>query len=159
LELHGIFGFAFDIVQVTQSLTVFTTRPDTLYGVTAVVLAPENTTLDAYIPASHKSNVDAYRSETAKKTAVERQQNEKEKTGVFAGMYLAHPFTGENVPVWFADYVLPDYATGAVMFVPAHDERDFEFAQKQDLRIKVVIEGPESSDAEEDIDEAYTCYT
>lgn len=120
-------------------LTVFTTRPDTLFGVTAVVLAPENTSLDQYIPEHEKKIVNDYRVETSKKTAVERQQSEKEKSGVFSGMYVTHPLTGEQVPVRFADYVLPDYATGAVMFVPAHDERDFEFAQKNNLPVRQVI--------------------
>lgn len=83
--------------------------------------------------------VTAYRQETSKRTAVERQQNEKEKSGVFSGVYVTHPLTGEQVPVWFADYVLPDYATGAVMFVPAHDERDAEFAKKNNLPVVQVI--------------------
>jgi leucyl-tRNA synthetase len=122
-----------------EKITVFTTRPDTLYGVTALVLAPEITSLDAYVPADHLAQLQTYRKTTLAKTAVQRQQGLEDKTGVFSGIYVLHPLTGERVPVWFADYVLPDYATGAVMFVPAHDERDWTFAQKFSLPTKHVI--------------------
>lgn len=132
-------GFEFEIIEEGKQVTVFTTRPDTLYGVTALVLAPENTTLDAYIADEKKSIVEEYRKETMGKTAVQRQQDTKEKTGVFSGVYAIHPLTGETVPVRFADYVLPDYATGSVMLVPAHDERDREFAKKYALDIHHVI--------------------
>lgn len=121
------------------SITVFTTRPDTLFGVTAIVLAPENTTLDSILSEDNKKILDEYRVLTGKKTAIERQQDLEEKSGVFSWVYATHPLTNENVSVWFADYVLPDYATGAVMFVPAHDERDFVFAKKHDLPVKQVI--------------------
>lgn len=120
-------------------ITVFTTRPDTIYGVTALVLAPENMCLDAFIPAAQRGDVEAYRKSTLAKTAVERQQGLEEKTGVFSWIFAHHPLTGERLPVWFADYVLPDYATGSVMLVPAHDERDRAFAKKHDLAITSVI--------------------
>ncbi len=120
-------------------ITVFTTRPDTLFGVTALVLAPENASIDAYIPMEYKQTLADYRLATSKKTAIERQADAETKSGVFSGVYAIHPLTQEKVPVRFADYVLPDYATGAVMFVPAHDERDWAFAQKHGLEVKQVI--------------------
>lgn len=123
-----------------NKITVFTTRPDTIYGVTALVVAPEVTSLDEYVPADHLDALHAYRKTTLAKTAVQRQQGLEEKSGVFSGIYALHPLTGERIPVWFADYVLPDYATGAVMFVPAHDERDREFAKKYGMQVRQVIE-------------------
>lgn len=122
-----------------EKITVFTTRPDTLFGVTALVLAPENASIDAYIPAEYKQALIDYRLATSKKTNIERQADAETKSGVFSGVYAIHPLTQEKVPVRFADYVLPDYATGAVMFVPAHDERDWAFAQKHGLEVKQVI--------------------
>lgn len=122
-----------------HKITVFTTRPDTLYGVTALVVAPEITSLDEYVPADHLDALHAYRKTTLAKTAVQRQQGLEEKSGVFSGIFAVHPLTGERVPVWFADYVLPDYGTGAVMFVPAHDERDRAFAKKYGMDLKQVI--------------------
>lgn len=106
----------------------------------AVVLAPENETIDSLLSAENKKALDVYRKATGKKTALERQQDTEEKSGIFSGVYATHPLTQEQVPVWYADYVLPDYATGAVMFVPAHDERDWAFAKKHSLDAKVVIE-------------------
>lgn len=132
------------IVQETTKITCFTTRIDTLYGVTAVVLAPENTLIDKYLNEHHRQMVLDYRKTSMAKTAVQRQQDTKDKTGVFSGVYALHPLTGESVPVWFADYVLMDYGTGAVMFVPAHDERDREFAQMHGLEAKQVIQGEET---------------
>ncbi len=129
------------IVQETTKITCFTTRIDTLYGVTAVVLAPESTLIDEYLDDNHREKVFTYRKDSMSKTAVQRQQDTKDKTGVFSGVYAVHPLTGELVPVWFADYVLMDYGTGAVMFVPAHDERDREFAQVHGLVVKQVIQG------------------
>lgn len=123
----------------SEKITVFTTRPDTLFGVTALVLAPENASIDAYIPAEYKQALTDYRLATSKKTNIERQADAETKSGVFSGVYAIHPLTQEKVPVRFADYVLPDYATGAVMFVPAHDERDWAFAQKHGLEVKQVI--------------------
>lgn len=133
------FAVADTAVDHATTLTVFTTRPDTLYGVTAIVLAPENTTIDVHITPEYMGALTNYRLATTKKTALERQQDADQKSGVFSGVYAIHPLTNDRVPVWFADYVLPDYATGAVMFVPAHDERDWAFAQKHGLVIKDVI--------------------
>ena len=129
----------FKISNSDTILTVFTTRPDTLYGVTAVVLAPENTLIDELLSEDKKSEVQSYRNTALAKTAVQRQQDVVDKTGVFSWLYALHPLTGEQVPVWFADYVLMDYGSGAVMMVPAHDERDREFAQKFGIEVKQVI--------------------
>ncbi|HMT00836.1 MAG TPA: leucine--tRNA ligase [Candidatus Absconditabacterales bacterium] len=131
-------------VSATEKITVFTTRPDTLYGVTALVVAPEIEKYDEFIPTDYREKVLEYRKITASKTTVERLQGEKDKSGVFSGFFVTHPLTNEQVPVWFADYVLGDYGTGAVMFVPAHDQRDRDFAQKNNLSIKIVIEAPEN---------------
>ncbi|USN55530.1 MAG: class I tRNA ligase family protein [Candidatus Peribacteria bacterium] len=125
------------------AITVFTTRPDTIYGVTALVLAPESLQLDKLLTVEHRSKVEEYRKQTMAKTSVQRQQDAKEKSGVFSGLYAEHPLTGESIPVWYADYVLPDYATGSIMLVPGHDERDFEFAQKFGIDLVQVISGPE----------------
>ncbi len=121
------------------NITVFTTRPDTVYGVTALVLAPENTYLDWILSEEHKTQVEEYRQITLAKTAVQRQKDLKEKTGVFSWLYAKHPLTGEDVAIWYADYVLADYGTGAVMMVPAHDERDWEFAKKFCIECRQVI--------------------
>lgn len=110
-----------------KTIKVFTTRADTVFGVTAVMLAPELTLIDDLLPEEYKQSVIEYRQQTAGKTAVQRKQDEKQKTWVFSGVYVTHPLSKQQIPVWFADYVLPDYATGSVMFVPAHDERDRDF--------------------------------
>ena len=86
-----------------------------------------------------KLELDAFRAEVAKMSSIDRQSAERSKNGIFSGAYVKHPLTENKIPVWFADYVLPDYATGAVMFVPAHDERDYEFAKKYNIEIKEVI--------------------
>lgn len=122
-------------------ITVFTTRPDTIYGVTAVVLAPENTLIDWLLTADKKEELDRYRQTTFAKTPVQRQQELKEKTWIFSGVFAKHPLTWDNIPVWYADYVLADYGSGAVMMVPAHDERDAEFAKKFGIEVKQVISG------------------
>ena len=111
------------------SFTVFTTRPDTLYGATYLVLAPEHSLVDRITPESHRPAVEAYRAQVAARSERERMEN-KEKTGIFTGAYAFHPLTRERIPVYIADYVLMGYGTGAIMAVPAHDERDFEFARK-----------------------------
>lgn len=129
----------FTIEWTDKIITVFTTRIDTIYGVTAVVLAPENEIIDQYMSDEKKSELANYRRTTALKTNIERQATDKDKTWFDSGVQVIHPLTGELVPVWFADYVLPDYATGAVMFVPAHDERDAEFAHKYGITSKQVI--------------------
>lgn len=121
------------------SLRVFTTRADTLNGVTYVVIAPESELVDKITTPEYKEAIDKYRDDTAKLNEIERTAVNKEKTGVFTGSYVINPINGEKVPVWIADYVLENYGTGAVMAVPAHDERDFEFATKHNLPIKEVI--------------------
>ncbi|QSZ27730.1 leucine--tRNA ligase [Aceticella autotrophica] len=120
---------------------VFTTRADTLYGVTYVVLAPENEIVDKITTDKYRRNVEDYKEYAKKQSEIERLSTEKEKTGVFTGAYAIHPITGEKIPIWIADYVLATYGTGCVMAVPAHDERDFIFAEKYDLPIRRVIKG------------------
>ncbi len=122
-----------------QSIRVFTTRPDTIFGATFLVLAPEHELISTLTQESEKSKIESYVDEALRKDEVERQAG-KEKTGVFTGSYAINPANGEQIPVWIADYVLPGYGTGAIMAVPAHDERDFEFALKYDLPIVPVIE-------------------
>ena len=127
-------------------ITVFTTRPDTLNGVTYVVVAPESEIVQKITTNENKEKVNKYIEETAKLTEIQRLSTEKEKTGVFTGSYVINPINGEKVPVWIADYVLEDYGTGAVMAVPAHDERDYIFAKKYNLPIKEVIKPEEEKD-------------
>ncbi len=126
-------------------ITVFTTRPDTIFGVTFLVLAPEHPLVKFLVNDDTREKVEQYCKIALKKSEIERQEN-KEKTGVFTGSYAINPATGEKIPIWVADYVLMGYGTGAIMAVPAHDERDFEFAEKFDLPVKEVIEKPENSD-------------
>jgi leucyl-tRNA synthetase len=138
-----------------ESLTVFTTRPDTLYGVSYVVLAPEHALVEKLIAGTEQeAEVRAFVEAVRKASEIERTSTEAEKVGIFTGAYAVHPLTGEKLPIWIANYVLPDYGTGAVMGVPAHDERDFEFARKYELPIKVVIE-PEGG-LEGELTAAYT---
>ena len=132
-------------------ITVFTTRPDTIFGATFLVLAPEHPLVAQLTTPGTRAKVDQYREAALKKSEIERQEN-KTKTGVFTGSYATNPATGEPIPIWVADYVLMGYGTGAIMAVPGHDERDFEFAEKFDLPIKQVIEKPEGSD---DTDRCY----
>src|ERR1051325_1263243 len=117
---------------------VFTTRPDTLWGVTFTTLAPEHELARAW--AQESADVAAYLDQTARQTDIQREAVDRDKTGVFTGHYAISPVTGERIPIWVADYVLAGYGTGAVMGVPAHDERDFEFAKKFGLDIRTVIE-------------------
>jgi leucyl-tRNA synthetase len=121
-----------------EAIRVFTTRPDTLFGATFLVLAPEHDLVKQLTVAEQKHGVEEYIRLTQKKTEVERQAN-KEKTGVFTGAYAVNPANNERIPIWIADYVLTGYGTGAIMAVPAHDERDFEFAKKFELPITRVI--------------------
>lgn len=122
-----------------ETFRVFTTRADTLFGVSYVVLAPEHPLVDKITSAAQKKAVEEYKEQTKKINEIERLSSAKEKTGVFIGAYAINPINGEKVPVWIADYVLYSYGTGAVMGVPAHDERDFIFATKYNLPIKRVI--------------------
>ena len=128
-----------------KKITVFTTRPDTLFGATFLVLAPEYPLVPELATEKTREAVETYVKNSLRKSEIERQEN-KEKTGVFTGSYAVNPATGEEIPIWVADYVLSGYGTGAVMGVPAGDERDFEFAKKFDLPIVKVIEKPDSSD-------------
>ena len=132
----------FSVEGSDDTVTVFTTRPDTLFGATFLVLAPEHPLLSKLVNDDTRRKVDQYRVATLKKSEIERQEN-KTKTGVFTGSYAINPLNGAKLPIWVADYVLMGYGTGAIMAVPAHDERDFEFAEKFDLPIIQVIEPSE----------------
>lgn len=125
-------------------ITVFTTRPDTLFGASYVALAPEHPLVSQLVNADTRAKVEAYIQAAQKKSDVERQEN-KDKTGVFTGSYAINPVNGQKVPIWVADYILGGYGTGAIMAVPAHDERDFAFAEKFDLPIVQVVDKPEDS--------------
>lgn len=125
-----------------EQLEIFTTRPDTLFGATFMVIAPEHPLTLKITPASHRQAVQAYADQAARKLEVDRKAA-TEKTGVFTGAYAIHPITKAPVPIWTADYVLMDYGTGAIMAVPGHDARDFEFASKFGLEIKRVLESEE----------------
>src|SRR6266404_7453469 len=121
-------------------LRIFTTRPDTLFGATYMVLAPEHSLVEKITTAQQRAAVDTYRTAAAKKSELERTQLEKEKTGVFTGGYAVNPVNSEKIPIWVADYVMMGYGTGAIMAVPAHDRRDFEFAKKFGLEIRTVVQ-------------------
>ncbi|HVZ48359.1 MAG TPA: leucine--tRNA ligase [Gemmatimonadaceae bacterium] len=130
-----------EVVTGTREVTVFTTRPDTIFGATYLVLAPEHPLVDAIVSAEQAEAVAAYRARTAAQDLVTRKSS-REKTGAFTGAYAVNPATGEMIPVWIADYVLMEYGTGAIMAVPGHDERDFEFATVFRLPIERVVAGP-----------------
>src|SRR5204863_4285371 len=122
-----------------QELGVFTTLPDTLSGGTFLVIAPEHSLVDLIVTEEQWPAVREYRERAARKSDLERADLSKVKTGVFTGAYAINPATNEKIPIWIADYVLLGYSTGAIMGVPAHDERDLEFAQKFDLPIREVV--------------------
>ncbi|MBH0196202.1 MAG: leucine--tRNA ligase, partial [Nitrospira sp.] len=128
-------------------IRVFTTRPDTLFGATYMVLAPEHPLVDVVTTGEKKSAVHAYREAAATKSDLQRQELDKDKTGVFTGGYAVNPVNGEQLPIWIADYVLMSYGTGAIMAVPAHDERDWAFARRYQLPIREVIAGGTVADA------------
>lgn len=140
----------FAVADTEESYEVFTTRPDTLFGVTYSVLAPEHELVAKITTPEQKEAVEAYVEAAAKKSDLDRTDLAKEKSGVFTGAYAIHPITKEKLPIWIGDYVLSSYGTGAIMAVPAHDERDYEFAKQYNLPIRPVIEG---GDVEK---EAYT---
>ncbi|MDK2899285.1 MAG: leucyl-tRNA synthetase [Patescibacteria group bacterium] len=129
----------FKIENHDEIITVFTTRPDTLFGATFIVLAPENELVEKLVNTDTEDLVNSYIQESARKSEVERMNESREKTGVFTGSYAINPVNGEKLPIWVADYVLAGYGTGAIMAVPAHDERDFAFAEKFNLPIINVI--------------------
>jgi leucyl-tRNA synthetase len=130
----------FKIENLDQQIRVFTTRPDTLYGGTFLVLAPEHSLVDLIVTEEQWPDVRQYRERAARKSELERADLSKEKTGVFTGAYAINPATSEKIPIWIADYVLLGYGTGAIGGVPAHDERDLEFARKFDLPIVLVVQ-------------------
>ncbi|MBY0599876.1 leucine--tRNA ligase [Bacillus bingmayongensis] len=131
----------FNIDGTDKKFTIFTTRPDTLFGATYCVLAPEHALVAEITTADQKEAVEAYIDSVKAKSDLERTELAKEKTGVFTGAYAINPVNGEKLPIWIADYVLATYGTGAVMAVPAHDERDYEFAKNFDLPMKEVVKG------------------
>ena len=131
----------FQIKDTDKTFTVFTTRPDTLFGATYAVLAPELPLVQEIITKEQKDEVNAYIEKISKKSDLERTELSREKTGVFTGAYAINPVNGQEIPIWIADYVLSTYGTGAIMSVPAHDTRDYEFAKKFDLKIIPVLEG------------------
>jgi leucyl-tRNA synthetase len=137
----------FALADTRGTIRVFTTRPDTLFGATYMVLAPEHPLVDVVTGASQKTAVGAYRDAAARKSDLQRQELDKEKTGVFTGGYAINPVTGEQLPIWLADYVLMSYGTGAIMAVPAHDERDWAFAKTYHLPIREVIQGGQVQEA------------
>ncbi|HET7035449.1 MAG TPA: leucine--tRNA ligase, partial [Thermomicrobiaceae bacterium] len=140
---------------IGEPIEIFTTRPDTLWGATFMVLAPEHPLVEKLTTPEQRAAVTAYVDMTRRQSEIERTATDKEKTGVFIGAYATNPVNGEAVPIWIADYVLMGYGTGAIMAVPAHDQRDFEFARKFGLPVEVVIEpAGETLDAAEMI-EAY----
>ena len=131
----------FNIKDTDLNFTVFTTRADTLFGASYCVLAPEHELISQIVTEEQKPLIDAYIKECANKSELERTELNKEKTGVFTGAYAVNPVNGKNIPIWISDYVLVSYGTGAIMAVPAHDERDYAFAKKFGLDIIPVLEG------------------
>ncbi len=145
----------FSLADSENKFTVFTTRPDTLFGVTYVVLAPEHELVEKITTEDRKAEVEEYIRQATTLSEIERTSTVKEKTGVFTGAYAVNPINGEKTPIWIADYVLASYGTGAVMAVPGHDERDFEFAAKYKMPIrKVILE--KGKTAEDELTEAFT---
>jgi len=141
-----------------EAIKVFTTRPDTLFGVTFLTVAPEHPLIEALTTDDRREVVEEYRRQAAQKSERDRQASE-EKTGVFTGSYAIHPASGEKIPIWTGDYVLAGYGTGAVMGVPAHDDRDFAFARAFDLPIRPVIEPPADYPDHDRVMAGEACYT
>jgi len=147
-------SFALDHAGASEKeIRVFTTRPDTIFGVTFMVLAPEHPLVAKLVSPEKKAEVEAYIEKSRRQSEIERLSTEKEKDGVFIGAYAVNRLNGERVPIWIADYVLLSYGTGAVMAVPAHDERDFAFARRYNLPIRVVIAPPNWKG--EELEQAY----
>lgn len=136
----------FSIDGLSDSLTVFTTRPDTIFGATFMVIAPEHPLVSSLVNDDTKQTVEEYVANALKKSEIDRMSEGKDKTGVFTGSHAINPANGQKVPIWVADYVLGGYGTGAVMAVPAHDERDLAFAEKFNLPVISVIDGPKNED-------------
>ncbi len=137
----------FEIDGHNDTINVYTTRPDTLFGASYMVLAPEHTLIHSIVSDEQRSKVEAYIDETKKKSDFDRTEVNKDKTGVFTGSYAINPFSKEKIEIWIADYVLISYGTGAIMAVPGHDKRDWEFASKYNLPIVEVVEGGDVSKA------------
>jgi leucyl-tRNA synthetase len=137
-----------------HDIEIFTTRPDTLWGATFMVFSPEHPLVDVVTAPDKKAEVDTYKEQASRQSDIEREATDKEKTGVFTGGYAFNPVNNERIPIWIADYVLMSYGTGAIMAVPAHDERDYEFARKFELPIVPVILPEGQEDAEQAIAEA-----
>ena len=137
----------FKVAGTDDVITVYTTRPDTLFGATYMVLSPEHSLIEKITTAAQKTAVDAYRAEASFKSDMDRTELNTEKSGVFTGAYALNPVNGEQIPIWIADYVLVSYGTGAIMAVPSHDDRDFEFAQKFNIPVRCIIE-PDPKEAE-----------
>ncbi len=135
----------FKIDGSTESFTVFTTRCDTLFGATYCVLSPEHSLVDKITTDEYRKEVESYKEECAKKSDLERTELNKDKTGVFTGTYAINPVNSKKIPIWISDYVLITYGTGAIMAVPAHDERDYAFARKFNLEIIPVLKGGDIS--------------
>lgn len=135
----------FKVSETDLGFRVFTTRCDTLFGATYCVLAPEHELVDKITTSEQKEAVDNYKEKASKQSEIERTSTTKEKTGVFTGSYAINPVNGKKIPIWISDYVLSTYGTGAIMAVPAHDERDYSFAKKFDLEIIPVLEGGDVS--------------
>ena len=150
----------FRLADRDEKLSVFTTRPDTLWGATYMVLAPEHPLVEVVTTEEQRSSVSGYVKESGRKTAIEREDVTREKTGVFTGGYAVNPVNDARIPIWISDYVLMTYGTGAIMAVPAHDGRDFEFARAFNLPIVQVISGSEDTtnayDGATSLEEAYT---
>jgi len=138
-----------------EVLPCFTTRPDTIYGVTYMVLAPEHPLVERLATGEKKEEIRRFVEKSRKENLASRTHLEEEKEGVFIGSYVINPVNGERVPLWIANYALMGYGTGAVMAVPAHDQRDFEFAKKYNLPVKIVIQNPEKTLTLDSLEAAY----
>jgi leucyl-tRNA synthetase len=147
--------FPIDARPSTGGLEIFTTRPDTLWGATFMVLAPEHPLLDQITTPAQRAEVEAYIATAKKESEIERQNTARPKTGTFTGSYAINPVNDERIPIWVADYVLMSYGTGAIMAVPAHDQRDFEFARQFNLSIRIVVQPPEIELNPETLTEAW----
>lgn len=143
------------ISEQEDPIEIFTTRPDTLWGATFMVLAPEHPLVAKLTTPERQAEVEAYIAEVTRRTDIEREAADKDKTGVFIGAYAINPVNGERIQIWIADYVLMTYGTGAIMAVPAHDQRDFEFARKFNLPIRIVVQPADKSITEAEMTEAW----
>jgi leucyl-tRNA synthetase len=148
----------FKVADREDVIRVFTTRPDTLFGATYMVLAPEHSLVDVITTTDKKEEVKKYRDEAARKSDLDRTDLAKEKTGVFTGAYAVNPVNNTKIPIWISDYVLISYGTGAIMAVPAHDDRDFEFAKKFNIAIIQVVE-PDNEEDKMLVREGKLCFT